>query len=124
MYKHFKLEEFDSPDQRGSGKHMNREFMEMLDEAREIADIPFKINSGFRTEAYQEDLRKRGYKTSKTKSPHEKGVAADIHVVDSTSRWLVINSLLLAGFTRIGIADTFIHVDLDLERRHSVVWTY
>ena len=47
--KYFKLEEFDSPDLKGSGKNMKKDFLVKLDEARELAGIPFKINSGFRT---------------------------------------------------------------------------
>lgn len=123
-YKYFKLSEFDSPDEKGSGSKMSTEFLCLLDEAREISGIPFKINSGYRTKAYQKELTKRGYKTSKTTSPHEKGLAADISVTNTSSRWIVINSLLLVGFTRLGIADTFIHVDLDTERSQEVVWTY
>jgi hypothetical protein len=49
--KHFKLSEFDSPDLPGSGKNMNPDFLKRLDEAREIAGVPFNINSGFRTSA-------------------------------------------------------------------------
>ena len=123
--KYFKLSEFDSLDEVGSGSKMNYTFLEKLDQARGLAGIPFKITSGFRTEAYQDDLTRRGYKTAKYgTSPHLKGLAADISVKDSRQRYIVINSLLLAGFTRIGIADTFIHVDLDTEKSQNVIWTY
>ena len=119
--KYFKLSEFNCPflnDQK-----MNYTFLEKLDEAREIAEIPFKITSGYRTKEYNEDLIKRGYKASRNSS-HLKGLAADISVKDSKSRFIVFNSLLLAGFTRIGIADTFIHVDLDTDKTQNVIWTY
>ena len=125
--KYFKLSEFDSPDLEGSGSNMNYTFLEKLDQARGLAGIPFKITSGFRTEAYQDDLTRRGYKTAKKgTSPHLKGLAADISVKDSRQRFIVINSLLLAGFTRIGIADTFIHVDLSTYEGHrqNVIWKY
>ena len=125
--KYFKLSEFDSPDEVGSGSNMNYTFLEKLDQARGLAGIPFKITSGFRTEAYQDDLTRRCYKTAKKgTSPHLKGLAADISVKDSRQRYIVINSLLLAGFTRIGIADTFIHVDLSTYEGHrqNVIWTY
>jgi len=105
------------------GEKMNYAFLEKLDRARGIADIKFKITSGFRCKEYNEDLIKRGYKASRNSS-HLKGLAADISVKDSKSRFIVINNLLLAGFTRIGIADTFIHVDLDLEKTQNVIWTY
>ena len=48
---HFKTAEFDSPDLAGSGENMNEDFLRMLDNARDLAGIPFKINSGYRTEA-------------------------------------------------------------------------
>jgi len=32
--------------------------------------------------------------------------------------------LIMVGFTRFGIADTFIHVDLDLDKAQGVIWTY
>ena len=127
--KYFSRSEFDSPDLKGSGDNMSNEFLEMLDEARGLAtevsgkDFPFLINSGFRTEAYHDSLTKRGYKTDKN-SPHKKGLAADISVTDSRSRYIVLNSLLLVGFTRFGISDTYIHVDLDTERKQNIIWTY
>ena len=54
--KYFKLSEFDSPDEVGSGSKMNYTFLEKLDKARGLAEIPFKITSGYRTKEYNEDL--------------------------------------------------------------------
>lgn len=105
------------------GEKMNYAFLDKLDSARGLAEIPFKITSGFRCKEYNEDLIRRNFKASRSSS-HLKGLASDISVKDSKSRFIVINSLLLAGFTRIGIADTFIHVDLDLEKTQNVIWTY
>ena len=122
--KYFSKSEFDSPDLKGSGDKMSGEFLEMLDKARGLAteaagkDFPFKINSGYRTKAHNKKVG--GIENS----PHTKGLAADISVKDSRSRWVVLNSLLLVGFTRFGIADTFIHVDLDTDRKQNIIWTY
>lgn len=121
--KYFKLSEFDCPFEEGSGSKMNYTFLEKLDQARGLAGIPFKITSGYRTKEYNEDLIRRNYKASKNSS-HLKALASDISVKDSKSRFIVFNSLLLAGFTRIGIADTFIHVDLDTDKTQNVIWTY
>ena len=122
--RYFNLNEFDSPDEVGSGKNMKKVFLIKLDEARHIAEIPFKINSGFRTAAHNQYLLDSPkYKASKT-SAHLDGLAADISVTDSRSRWIVINALLLAGFTRIGIASSFIHVDLSKTKTQNCVWTY
>ena len=48
----FELNEFDSPDDKGSGKYMDESFLSMLDDARGIAGIPFIINSGFRSKSH------------------------------------------------------------------------
>ena len=57
--KHFTYDEFDSPDSPGSGeKYMDREFVECLDEARDIAGIQFKINSGYRTPEHNREGRR------------------------------------------------------------------
>lgn len=123
MTKYFKYSEFDSPLQQGSGQLMDAGFLYMLDNARHIADVPFEITSGFRIEADIERLEKEGYKVSKNSS-HLKGVAADIACTDSITRYIIIDALLKAGFTRIGIAKTFIHVDSDLDKAQNCIWTY
>jgi len=121
--KYFKINEFDSPDAIGSGENMNKEFLSRLDQARSIADTPFKITSGFRSEAYNRSLLDRGYKASKDSS-HLKGLAADIACTDSVSRYKIITALMKSNLNRIGIADTFIHVDMDLDKPANVIWTY
>jgi zinc D-Ala-D-Ala carboxypeptidase len=121
--KYFKLSEFDSPDLVGSGEAMDMDFLSRVDQARSIAQIPFKITSGFRTKQYNEDLLARGYKAS-AKSSHLKGLAVDIACTDSSSRHKIITALMKAGLNRIGIADTFIHVDADTSKPANVIWTY
>jgi len=119
--KYFKLSEFDS-DVKGSGKNMKRDFLKKLDKARDIAKIPFKITSGFRTPQHNERLRKQGYKAS-ANSSHLKGCAADIYCKDSGTRQKIVNGLIMAGFTRIGIADSFIHCDTDQDK-NDAIWLY
>lgn len=116
--KHFNIEEFDSPDKPGSGAMMNEEFLHRLDDARGIAGIPFTITSGFRT--YEHNDLVKGVDSS----AHTKGHAADISCRDSRTRWLIVNALMLCGFNRIGVADTFIHVDDDPDKPENCIWTY
>ncbi len=123
MYKYFKLSEFDSPDSPGSGELMEPQVLEALDVARDIAGFPFIITSGFRTVQYHRSLTERGYKTSKNSS-HLLGWAADIKVVSSRKRFLMIEALLDADFTRIGIGKDFIHVDMDPNKEPNVTWVY
>ena len=123
--KYFRYEEFDSPDLPNSGAaNMDNNFLSMLDNARGIAGIPFKISSGFRTDNYNQSLSARGYSASPNSS-HLKGEAADIVCKSSKDRWTIITALQEAGFKRIGIASSFIHVDSsDLWKNSPVIWTY
>jgi len=82
---YFKLSEFDSPDSKGSGKNMTKEFLIKLEIARDIANVPFLISSGFRTPQHNISLKKQGYKAS-ANSSHLKGCAADIVCKDSGTR--------------------------------------
>lgn len=115
---YFKLSEFDSPDKPGSGDDMDEEFLEMIDFARQISDTSYRINSGYRTPAHNKKVG------GKTGSSHTKYCAADIHAADSVKRFKVLKGLIKAGFTRIGIGKTFIHVDSDKDKSPNVVWTY
>jgi len=110
MSKYFK--ELDNLDK------MDKTFLLKLDEARERAGIPFVINSGYRSPEHNAKIG------GKPNSSHLKGLAVDISVTNSRQRFIVLNALLEVGFTRIGIADTFIHVDLDNGKSKDVIWTY
>lgn len=116
--KHFQLSEFDSPDQPGSGVEMKSSFLIKIDRARGIAGIPFSINSGFRTEGHNKSVG------GKIDSSHLKGMAADIAVEGSRERYMIMIACLKAGFTRIGIADGFIHVDNDPDKPSKLIWNY
>jgi uncharacterized protein YcbK (DUF882 family) len=118
-FNNFTYQEFDSPDSPGSGaKFMSDEFITKLDYARDLAGIPFKINSGYRTKAHNKKVK------GSPNSSHMKGLAADIHCADNKSRFTILTSLIAAGFNRIGIAKTFIHVDLDTNKDTGVNWLY
>ena len=120
---YFSINEFDSPDLSNSGVNMDSEFLQMLDVARGIAGIPFKISSGYRTDEYNQSLSARGYSASPNSS-HLRGEAADIVCKSSADRWTILTALQEAGFRRIGIAKTFIHVDNDSSKSEEVIWLY
>jgi len=96
---------------------MNVDFLAKLDEAREFAGIPFIINSAYRRPSHPESIKN-------PTSSHIKGLAVDIKAKDSITRFKVLDALIAVGFNRIGIAGTFIHVDLDLDKSQNVIWTY
>ena len=121
--KYFNYYEFDSPDIQGSGQLMDSKILEMLDEVRDKFDKPITINSGYRTQAYNEELASKGYKAS-ANSSHLKGLAVDIACNNSADRFDLMNCLLDVGFNRIGIGNTFIHADIDPDKSQNVIWTY
>ena len=116
--KYFSSKEFDSPDLEGSGINMSGELVLMLDEMREDAGFPFKITSGYRTESHN---KKVGGVSS---SSHTKGLAVDISCSNSRKRAIIIELALKKGINRIGIAKSFIHLDIDREKSPSVIWLY
>tara|TARA_R100000908_G_C3613549_1_gene62545 strand:+ start:42 stop:419 length:378 start_codon:yes stop_codon:yes gene_type:complete len=122
-FKYFTYKEFDCKGGEGKGENMDDDFIFMLDEAREIAGIPFKITSGYRTPEYNKRLMDYGFQASITSS-HLQGLAADIEVKSSEDRFRIIGSLVSVGIYRIGIGKDFIHCDIDQNKKPNLIWTY
>ena len=79
-------------------------FFGMMSRAREIADTPFHINSGYRCEKHNAEV-------GSTSKNHPSGRAADIRATDGPTRGKILKGLYCAGFRRIGIGKTYIHAD-------------
>ncbi|QDP55948.1 MAG: putative peptidase M15 [Prokaryotic dsDNA virus sp.] len=114
---YFSLDEFNCPSLPDSGKNMDINFLYKLEHARELAGVPFKITSGYRTKDHNAKVG------GVPNSSHLIGVAADIAVSGGNQRYIILNALIKAGFKRLGIAKTFIHCDTDDTKPNSV-WTY
>jgi len=99
---------------------MGRWFLARLDTARHLAGIPFRIRSAVRCAAHN---RAEG---GDDDSAHLRGLAVDIEATNSRGRFVIVNALILAGFTRIGINAKagFIHVDDDGSKEPEVIWIY
>ena len=118
VFRYFTYEEFDSPDIQGSSQMMSDDFIQMLDEVRKDYGRPIRISSGYRTESWNEKVG--GVKDSS----HLKGLACDLQVKSSRERFELLSLLIKHGFNRIGVANTFIHVDIDEDKAQNVTWVY
>lgn len=119
---YFDYSEFDSPDLVGSGKEISKDFLAKLNKARHIAGIPFKINSGVRSTEHNEKIggaEKSSHLITNPGGP----CAADIAVDNGWERFIVVQSLLEAGISRIGVARSFVHADSD-QNKPDAIWTY
>jgi len=96
--KHFKAKEV---------KGLAGNLVVKLDRARELAKVPFIINSGYRT--ISENNKVGGVKNSS----HLKGLAVDISAKNTKERAMIVFGLLSAGFQRVKIYKTHVHADID-----------
>lgn len=94
---------------------MSERLMQMLDDAREICNFPFYVNSAYRSQAYELTKGRKGT------SSHCKGLAVDLCCGSSFVRGKMLSALIKVGFTRIGIYPTFLHVDID-DSKINAIW--
>jgi len=121
---HFTEEEFTCPCGCGT-LNPNREFLERLERARIRAEIPFPVNSGSRCKKHNEEIG--GVDSSSHLADELEEIeshAADIGVRGSRQRGKILTALRAVGFNRIGIANSFIHVDNDPALPPEVTWLY
>lgn len=116
MLKYFKEADFACP---CCGVNETPEwFMQDIDTARGIAKIPFILTSAYRCEKHNKAIN------GKRHSSHLAGIAVDIFVEDSETRWKILVALKKMGFKRIGIGIDFIHADKDELKIKEVIWVY
>lgn len=97
---------------------MPDELVAKLNKARELAGIPFIITSAIRC---PEHNKKVGGVEG---SSHVLGLAVDVSAPDGNSKWKVVKAAMEAGFTRVGVAKTFIHLDMDTSKPQHTIWLY
>ena len=96
--------------------NMNPEFLEKLDTLRGYCGFPFVITSGYRSPSHPIEAKKD------VPGTHAQGIAADIKITNAAHRYTLIREALSMGFTGIGVAGDFIHVDT--RGTVPVIWTY
>ena len=113
-FQYFKLSDFDC--QETGENEMDLDFVMRLDELRDTCGFPFIVTSGYRSPKHSIEAAKQ--KPGK----HAEGIAADIKVADGVQRRKIIDQAIALGFGGIGVAKTFVHVDI--RDTTPVIWTY
>jgi uncharacterized protein YcbK (DUF882 family) len=111
---YFKESEFNC--QETGENEMEPLFLEMLDELRHRCQFPFTITSGYRSPRHSVEVVKD------RPGQHAQGLAADIHVSGGNQRFILVREALKMGFTGIGVAKGFIHVDIRTDT--EMLWSY
>jgi uncharacterized protein YcbK (DUF882 family) len=85
---------------------MDLHFVMKLQELRTRCGFAIVINSGYRCPEW--NAKTEG---AAPDSWHTQGLAVDIHCVDNIRRLAIVKHAIELGFSDIGIAKTFIHLD-------------
>ena len=101
--RYFKLSDFNC--QETGNNEMCEKFLNRLDDLRHKTGFPFVITSGYRDPAHSIEAAKT------SPGRHAEGIAADIKYNSSFQSYMIVKNALEMGFSGVGIAKTFIHVD-------------
>lgn len=115
-WRHFELSEFACP---CCGRNeISPPFVGLLDQARELVGIPFRVSSGYRCQAHNRQVG--GVRDSE----HLRGLAADILATDSEARFLIVSAALQVGIRRIGVHEHFVHLGVSRLHNPDVLFLY
>jgi zinc D-Ala-D-Ala carboxypeptidase len=115
-WKHFELSEFACP---CCGRNeISPAFVGLLDQARELVGVPFRVSSGYRCQAHNRQVG--GVRDSE----HLRGFAADILALDSETRFLIVSAALQVGIRRIGVHEHFVHLGVSRLHNPDVIFLY
>jgi uncharacterized protein YcbK (DUF882 family) len=88
----------------------------LLDHARGLAKVPFRITSGYRTALENESAG------GVFDSSHTRGLAVDLACFDSRARMRMLTALIMVGFKRVGVYNAHLHADIDESMPQEVIW--
>jgi zinc D-Ala-D-Ala carboxypeptidase len=113
---HFSVKEMSCPCCSVMG--MENDVIATIEAVRVEYGKPIRLTSSFRCEKHNEAIG------AKATSSHVLGLALDISCDSSRERYGLMRHLM-QHFTRIGLGEKFIHVDLDhLNKVPNVIWDY
>lgn len=116
LTKNFSVDEFRCP---CCGRaDMDLDFIAKLQELRDFIGKALFVSKGggFRCPDYNAFIGGAEF------SQHMKGLAADVGIGSGAHRYEIVSAATRLGFTGIGVAKTFVHVDT--RSSAPVMWTY
>ncbi len=116
-YEHFASEEFACHCGCGNSG-VTPELVERLERLRHLLGEPVRVTSGRRCPARNAAVG------GKLASAHLTGHAADLAAGSGAARLRLVEAALAAGFRRIGVADSFVHVDVSPTLPAPSLWTH
>lgn len=118
--KYFVRGEFVSPDT--LEEDMSYDLLKFLEALREYCGFPVVINSAYRSPDHNAAVG------GSEDSSHLRGLAADVKCISSFQRWKILSFVMnwqgAGRIIRVGIARTFIHIDIDNSLLSPVMWVY
>jgi zinc D-Ala-D-Ala carboxypeptidase len=118
LSQHFEEREFLCKHCGAGAGQISQRLIAMLEKIRQVYDRPMRVASGFRCPEHNAAVG------GAPSSAHLTGEAADIFCVFSGDRFDLLGSALAAGARRVGIGDSFIHIDVSTTLPQDVCWTY
>lgn len=121
LTRNFDVEEFE---EEGCDVRINPFLPKLCQAIRTAWGSPVYITSGVRS--HDKNIEVGGAPNSS----HLRGLAVDISdnneggIISSKFRYVALMTLINMNIGRIGIADTFIHFDIDKEKGQDVIWVY
>lgn len=103
------------------GCHLNNINIELVEELQKVRSeygCAMTVSSGTRCPTWNKACG------GSENSSHLTGLAVDIAIDDSVLRHRFMRTIVEMGWKRIGIAKSFIHLDIDYHKTNPVIWTY
>lgn len=99
---------------------VDKKLVTQLEQMRMFLETPIYINSGIRCPEYNKKI------SGSPASSHLNGTAADISfkINGARERYNGVEAAIHAGFNRIGVAETFLHLDCDPAKTPDLLWIY
>ena len=118
LSEHFSREEFAC--ECGCGfDAVNPGLVDVLEWVRSLSGgVPLVINSGCRCPNHNAESG------GVPNSPHLRGNAVDIAVEGGKRRYDIVKAAILGGALGVGVAKTYVHIDVDDDTPRPAIWTY